>query len=371
MKILCVCPIGIGNYLMTYPACRMLRSAHKEDELHLLALRQSIADMARGDPLWDKVHVIDPTREAALVRQGKFVRALSAERFDASISFFPSNNWQYNLLPFLCGIRKRFAFGYPLKKGCSLSFLGNRLLPVDLQLHDVDQNLRLAAIYSQRDVPAGPPAFPLQYTTTDAEAAQRLLDEGGGPGLYVGVHPGSSSEHGMLAKRWDPMRFGELATRICNVLKAQALIFGSPDEEKIKHVTASIMKAPYRIVAPGTLQTTAVLLRRCSLLLCNDSGLMHMAACMGVPVVAVFGPTDERRNGPVGAGHLVLRKAMEGFPLWTAATVGVRSVKSGVDPQASLRALSVDDAWEKVMPWLMGIKERLGANKNENQQIHP
>jgi ADP-heptose:LPS heptosyltransferase len=167
----------------------------------------------------------------------------------------------------------------------------------------------------------------------------------------------------MLAKRWDPMRFGELASRICNVLKARALIFGSAEEEKIKHVAASIMKAPCTIVPPGSLRMTAALLRRCSLLLCNDAGLMHMAASMGVPTAAVFGPTDEQRNGPVGSGHLVLRKPMDGFPLWTAETVGVRAVKNNVDPQASLRALSVDDAWEKVMPWLVGIKEKIGAGK--------
>ena len=168
----------------------------------------------------------------------------------------------------------------------------------------------------------------------------------------------------MAAKRWDPMRFGELATRICNVLKAQALIFGSPEEEKIKHVASSTMKAPYRIVSSADLPMVAALVRRCALLLCNDSGLMHIAACMGVPTAAIFGPTDERRNGPVGPGHLVIRKSMDGFPLWTAATVGVRTVKSGVDPQASLKALSVDDAWEKVMPWLVTVQKKMNNVKN-------
>ncbi len=363
MKILCICPIGIGNYLMTYPACRLLRTAVKDAELHLLALRHSIVELASGDPLWKAIHGIDPTRETGLMRQAAFIRQLSAERFDISLSFFPSNNWQYNLLPFLCGIRKRFAFCYPLKKGYSLSFLNNRLLELDLRAHDINQNVRLAAAFSGSGISAEPFIFPPLFTEKELGSAHRFLEGLGGPKLYIGVHPGSSSEHGMPAKRWDPMRFGELATRICNVLKAQALIFGSPDEEKIKHITASIMKAPCHIVAPGDLRMTAALLRQCTLLLCNDSGLMHMAACMGVPTAAIFGPTDERRNGPSGAGHLVLRKKMDGFPLWTAATVGVRAVKSGMDPQASLKALSVDDAWEKIMPWLVGIKEKMGVAK--------
>jgi ADP-heptose:LPS heptosyltransferase len=158
------------------------------------------------------------------------------------------------------------------------------------------------------------------------------------------------------------MRFGELANRICNVLKAQALIFGTRDEEKIKLVTASLIQAPHRIIEPCGVRMTAALIGECSLMLCNDSGLMHIAACMGVPTAAVFGPTDENRNGPVGAGHLVLRKPMPGFPLWTAATVGVRGVKTGIDPMASLKSLSVDEAWEKLMPWLSSIKEKLAQS---------
>jgi ADP-heptose:LPS heptosyltransferase len=198
----------------------------------------------------------------------------------------------------------------------------------------------------------------LLFTEQDARDADRYLASLSGPDIYVGVHPGSSSEHGMAAKRWDPMRFGELATRVCGALGAQALFFGSQDEEAIKHVAASIMKGPRHIVAPAGLRMTAALLRRCSLLLCNDSGLMHMAACLGVPVGAVFGPTDERRNGPVGTGHLVIRKSMNGFPLWNASNVGVRAVRSGVDVQASLKALSVDEAWKKTRPWLMSLDKK-------------
>jgi heptosyltransferase II len=364
MKILCICPIGVGNYLLTYPAFRLLRAAGNDAELHLLALKQSIAELAKDDPLWNRIHCMDPTRTPSLCRQYRFIRELSLERFSSSFSFFPSNNWQYNLVPFLCGIKDRCAFSYPLKKGYSLSFLNNHFVPVDPQAHDAAQNMRLASSFLKINQPAGPYVFPALFTEKEAAEADRYLEKLDGPKLYIGIHPGSSGEHGMAAKRWDPMRFGELGTRICGALKAQALFFGSQDEYNIKHVAASIMKAPSHLVAPASLRMTAALLHRCALLLCNDSGLMHMAACMGVPVAAIFGPTDERRNGPAGTGHLVIRKPMEGFPVWTAATVGVRAVKSGVDVQASLKALSVDDAWKKVEPWLMSVtKEKKGGGK--------
>jgi heptosyltransferase-2 len=352
MKILCLCPIGIGNYLLAWPAFRFLRDTLPEAKLHLLALRHAILDFAQYDPVWDGIHSIDPTRDTGLGKKSRIIAELSGEHFDVSLCFFPANNWQSNLLPFLCGIRKRYAFRYALKQGASLSFLNSRFLPVDSGLHDVDQNLRLAAAFSGKPLPKPPPTFPQLFGEEDWIAALRLLESMGGPDRCIGIHPGSSGEHGMGAKRWDPMRFGELGLRICNALGAKALILGSREEDPLKRITASIMKEPHRIVEPCSLRLTAALIRRCSLFLCNDSGLMHVAACMGIPTVALFGPTDDKRNGPVGSGNLVIRREMAGFPVWTAENVGVRAVRGDIDPSASLRALSVDEAWERVEPWL-------------------
>ena len=359
MKVLCMCPIGIGNYLLSYPACKLLGGALPDAELHLLALRHSIVDLAQIDPLWSGIHAIDPTRDRRLAKQAGIIRRLADERFDASLSFFPSNNWQSNLLPFLSRAKSRFAFSYPLKRGASLSYLNTRLLAIDPEAHDVNQNIRLASFFSGVDLSVGALVFPLLFTGKESDDAGGFLKGLGGRECCIGVHPGSSAEHGMQAKRWDPLRFGELASRICATLQAQALIFGGNEEEPIKHITASIMREPNRIIAPQNLRMTAALLQRCSLLLCNDSGLMHMAACMGVPTVAIFGPTDDRRNGPIGGHNLVVRKAMAGFPLWTAAMVGVRSVDDHTDPAASLKALSVDEAWEKVEPWLAKLTTSL------------
>lgn len=361
MKILCICPIGIGNYLLAYPACQLLHRKKKEARLHLLALRNAVAELALGDPLWEAVHVFDPTSERKLRRRWAFIAALAAEGFDASLSFFPSNNWQYNLLPFVCRVRERFAFEYPLKKGASLSFLNSQLLPMDPAAHDIQQNLQFVGRFTLCDPDREPVVFPTLFSAAELDEAKRFLKQEAVSGVFVGVHAGSSNEHGMDAKRWDPMRFGELAGRVCSVLKAQALIFGGRNEEKIKHIVKSVMRVPFRVIEPRSLRMTAALLHECALLLCNDSGLMHLAASMGVPTAAVFGPTDERRNGPVGTNHLVLRKAMDGFPIWTAGNVGVRAAKTGIDPMASLKALTVNDAWEQLHPWLGGIKEKIEA----------
>lgn len=350
MKILCICPIGIGNYLMFYPACALIKQNRPDIELHLLALRKPVAALAEGDKLWTNIYLIDPTKEKNAGKILALISKMRLESYDFSLSFFPSNTWQYNVFPFLCGAANRLNFSYHLKKTASLSFLNSKKLPVDTEVHDVDQNIRMASFFLDKDLSKDHPVFPPLYSESNIKKASELLDNK--YPVYIAIHPGSSVEHGMDAKRWEPEKFGFLADHICEMTGAQALIFGGPDELELKQRTASVMRKPYRIIDPVDLHLTAALMKQCALCLCNDSGLMHIAACVGTPVVAMFGPTDEKRNGPYGKKHLVLRKNMDGFPLWTAKNVGTRSVPEGVDPRQSLNELTVDDAWNKVKPWL-------------------
>jgi ADP-heptose:LPS heptosyltransferase len=156
----------------------------------------------------------------------------------------------------------------------------------------------------------------------------------------------------MDVKRWSPQKFAMLADQICKVFNAQVFIVGGPDESAVKKQVGKSMTEPFDIVEPVSLQKTAALLKHCEFALCNDSGIMHMAACAGVPTAGIFGPTDEKRNGPFGNKTFVVRKQMDGFPLWTAENVGSRKCPRGIDPKASLEALTSDEAWKQLKPWL-------------------
>lgn len=344
MKILCICPFGIGNYLLCYPAWRLLRSKLPHAGLHLLALRRQIIDLAGNDPLWNSIHFIEPGRSQTIQSLGRFMGSLRREKFDASMSFFPSNTWQYNMLPFVAGAKERHAFRYDLKKMASLSILNTHLIPVDPALHDVQQNIMLSARFAGCDPDDAEVIFPQLHSADERESARIMVKSD--KSVHIAIHPGSSAENGMDAKRWPAERFGRLADRICERLGADALILGGPDEKGLKQTVAKAMRQPSRIIDPQPLTLTAALLGECTLCLCNDSGIMHLAASVGTPTVAIFGPTDERRNGPWGDRHCIIRKNTAGFPLWTAANVGSRRVPPGIDPMQSLLDLSVDDAWE-------------------------
>lgn len=352
MKILCVCPIGIGNYLLCYPAFSALKRSMPGSSVHLLALREGVAALARGDALWEKVHVFDPTKLPGNIWSVvKSLACLRGEKYNVCLNYFPSNTWQYNIVPPILGIPDRYGFAYHFAPLLKLSFLCNKKLPVDGDLHDVLQNLALTRYFVKKDTDGEMP-FPKLYGAQDHVWAREFAASLSKSKLFVGLHPGSSAEHGMAAKRWAPEAFAGLADKACAAIGAEALIFGSPDEVAIMQRCAGSMKIKAHRVAHVSIQRTAALLSLCSVCICNDSGLMHIAACQGTPTVGIFGPTDEKRNGPFGERVLVIRKKMDGFPLWTALNVGNRSLPQGMDPSASLRALSVEEAWEQLRPWL-------------------
>jgi ADP-heptose:LPS heptosyltransferase len=369
-KILCICPIGIGNYLLFYPACVLLKKRDPSLRLHVLGLRGSIGELAGGDPLWSGVTVFDPTRIRGIVPRFRIAARLRRMRFDASLCFFPSNRWEYNLLPALCAIPARWGFEYPLKKAGSLSFLLTKKVGVREDLHDLKQNLALAGAFLGAEISDGPAEFPVLFGAEEGRWAEEFFRSRSSNPVRIGIHPGSSAEHGMEAKRWAPERFAALADRINAHLGAEAYIFGGPEEGPLKKAVLDTMRTRGHLVAPETLRRTAALLGRCALCVCNDSGLMHLAACQGTPTVGIFGPTDERRNGPWGPHSLAVRKPMEGFPLWTARTVGRRRAPEGTDPRASLEALDAGEAWEKILPWLEREELKKGRNFSLNKNAH-
>ncbi|MBD3316732.1 MAG: hypothetical protein GF344_13165 [Chitinivibrionales bacterium] len=352
MKVLCVCPIGIGNYLMFYPACRVLKRLEPHWSLHLLGLREGIRDFARGDPLWDGVHVFDPTQmKGKPLRRAGVIAELRKERFDASINFFPGNKWMYNALPVLAGISRRYGFDYPYHPVHTLPFLLTSRAPVDKSAHDVRNNLAVVAFVTGKRPGTVEYEFPSLCDEADLDWARQFLRRHDVRNA-VAVHPGSSADHGMAAKRWPASRFGYLADKLCRRLDAAALLVGGPDENGLKRAVAEAMSEKHMVVEPVSLRRTAALLCLSRLAVCNDSGLMHIASCQDVPTVGIFGPTDERRNAPMGRRSLVVRKPMKGFPIWTTENVGNRAVPPDVDPSASLRALSVEEAWQRIGPWL-------------------
>jgi heptosyltransferase-2 len=145
---------------------------------------------------------------------------------------------------------------------------------------------------------------------TESAGADRLLGKEGG-GDWVGVNPGAF--YG-TAKRWLPERFAAVADSLA-ARGARIALVGGAAERPIGEAIAAQMRAPARdLCGQTTVPELVGVLARLRLLVTNDSGPMHLAAALGVPVVAVFGPTDWRETHPVGETHRVVREPVHCSP---------------------------------------------------------
>jgi ADP-heptose:LPS heptosyltransferase len=114
-----------------------------------------------------------------------------------------------------------------------------------------------------------------------------------------------------VEKRWPADRFAALADRLVDVLSARLVLLGGPDDGPVNRSVVGAMGPAARartldVSGRLSLAETAAVIARCRLYVGNDSGVAHLAAAVGTPVVEVFGPTDPRRYGPVpGAGLAV------------------------------------------------------------------
>ena len=126
--------------------------------------------------------------------------------------------------------------------------------------------------------------------------------------LRLGLCPGA--EYGP-AKRWLPERFAATAAAI----GGRWVLFGTAQDEEVgAQIAATLGDGCVNLIGRTTLEQLIEELRKCQLLLTNDTGTMHLATLLGVPVVAVFGSTEPSLTGPLGKGNRIIRHQVECSP---------------------------------------------------------
>jgi len=130
--------------------------------------------------------------------------------------------------------------------------------------------------------------------------------------IKIGLCPGA--EYGP-AKRWLPERFAEAAKKISAQSPVQWILFGTArDASPGEQIAAVLGNHCVNRIGQTTLDQLIDELHECRLLLTNDTGTMHLAALLGIPVVAIFGSTEPRLTGPLTNGHIILRHHVECSP---------------------------------------------------------
>jgi heptosyltransferase-1 len=166
--------------------------------------------------------------------------------------------------------------------------------------HIVEQNFSLAQAVAGRKLAMPKVQFP--YDEAAETKCDRLLETHQATRFAV-LNPGA----GWGAKQWPAERYGMVARRLAEDGLKSFVNFG-PGEEQLSRATETA-SANAATGVTCTISELISLMRRASLFVGGDTGPLHLAAALGVPVVAIFGPTNPARNGPWGTASLVLRNA--------------------------------------------------------------
>ena len=301
-RILLIKPSSLGDIVHAMPACAAIRRAYPKARLTWLVKRQWAGLVERIDGV-DRVWPVKSTFKGWLSQ----VPALRTEHFDLVVDL--QGLFRSAAIGWLSG--SPLLVGFANGREGSPWFYSRRVPVPQSEMHAVDRYLLVAKAVGA--VEAGAPEFHFRIPQTDYDEVDRLLSRSG-------VTPGTSWVAMNVSARWPTKRwptasFAEVADRLqqegCG---AVVMIGGTEERADVAAVRGMMKTSSIDLAGATTVGLLPALLSRASLLITNDSGPMHIAAAVGIPVVALFGPTSAARTGPYGVGHRVLATGLSCRP---------------------------------------------------------
>lgn len=303
MKVFVKSVNWVGDAVLVTPTLRVLRRALPEARITLLA-RPAVAPVFECNPDIDRLWVA-PDNKNARTRRAICAR-MRDEGFDLGFSL--PNSFGAAWLLWRGGVRRRV--GYP-RDGRGL-LLTDRipLSPEDLERHEVEYYLNLLRPFCnveafERRLVLEPAPDALDKLSGILDAAG-IADDPRDGRPWVGIAPGAA--YG-TAKRWPHERYAALARHIAERHGARILLQGGPGEAALCDRIADEAGHDIAVNLAGRypLRGLIALLDRLRLFVSNDSGAMHLAVARGLPVVALWGPTDWRTTAPYGERAAIVR----------------------------------------------------------------
>lgn len=285
---------SLGDIVHTLPAAGALREAFPRAQIDWL-VEQRWRPLVEGNP--------DLTRLIAMERRTlggweRVIRELRAARYHCALDF--QGLYKSALLAFFSGAKERIGFAAgAAREGGAAFFYTHRVAPT--AAHVVEQNLQLAELLGAK---ASTPRFPLAAAVRAEESVRGELASRGVAQYYV-LCPGG----GWRGKCWPAEQYGHLHRRLAERYGWRGVVSYGPGERALAEAVRLVAGEPEPVLLELELSQLVALLRRARFVVAGDTGPLHLAAALGRPAVGLYGPTDPRRNGPYGTGHVVVRNA--------------------------------------------------------------
>ena len=288
------------------PALRALKHAYPESNLTLL-LRPLVADLMETHPYVDTCIVDTKDRGSYRSLMG-LIRQVRRAAFDVAVVLHPTS-FRNALVPFLARV--------PMRVGTNVNGRGMLLTASrkdDTTVHEVHRYLRVLQLL---DIDTSLDSLEFWHTDTERRIIQDLLDAENvsSTDRLIALNLGTT----WRTKQWDPTNFAAVIEQIAHLAPdARIVLTGASNELALVEALPTSLPI-INLVGKTSILQLGALLERCEVCLTCDSGPMHIAAAVGTPTVALFGPTDPVRHKPYGTGHTIIEKSVECRPCYKRA----------------------------------------------------
>lgn len=280
---------SLGDLIHTLPAVAALRRAHLEADIDWLvdAPHRRLLELV---PVISNIIVLrDRTARAWLEARAR----LRGRRYDVALDF--QGLLKSAALARLSGAARVLGFDRDALRERTATPFYTEQIAVGEGQHVIQKNLRLAAAVGARTDAL---AFPI------GPVASAVADDLAAAGPFALLNVGAAWPN----KRWPPDRFAALAERIAGRHGLRSVVLWGPGEEAHARAAAQASGGAATVAPATTFDDLIALARRARLMVSGDTGPTHIAAAVGTPVVAIFGPTNPRRNGPWSADDIALAR---------------------------------------------------------------
>ncbi len=296
MKILIRATNWVGDAIMALPALRAVRKRFPEAEIAIVG-RPYVADIYRDQEICNQLIPYDPKGlHAGFSGRERLAAELRAQKFDVALLL--QNAFDAAWLAWRANIPERIGYARDVR-----SFLLTKAVPLprhgETPMHEKFYYLELLRRAGWLDSVQDETFIGLSVPEEKRRSADELLCKFGVRQGALRIAIGAGASYGS-AKCWPPPRFAEVANRLQSEADADVILFGIAAEATVSTaISGELRRPPINLTGKTAIADLPALLSQCHLFIGNDSGAMHVAAAVGLPIVAVFGPTDPNGTAPV------------------------------------------------------------------------
>ncbi|MBI3333741.1 MAG: lipopolysaccharide heptosyltransferase II [Candidatus Omnitrophica bacterium] len=338
LRILVIKLSAVGDVALITPSLRALRARFPQAHISVLVGQQG-RELLHRCPMVDDLVVFDRDREGGLGGLLRLGRKIRSSQVDLIVDF--QNNRISHWLGFLSGAPQRYGFA-----GRRWSWLlTHRVTLPQAPTPGVEQQMRLLKLLG---IEGASTHLELWPGPSDKERAAHLLKEAwiAENQLIVVMHPGGSAE--WLSKRWRPERYAELIDQLAAQAKVRVILTGSEDERPLgEQIYQAAKVKPMMAVGQTSLNELAALIHRAHVFVGGDTAALHIAAAMGIPLVALFGSTDPVRHLPPSPRVKLLKMDLPCSPCYRRVCP-----RTGSGHMECMRSISVESVREAVLSHL-------------------